>query len=115
MRPSALLFCKVALWGSDVCRRGSRSYAEQLRLARGPGPVGHVDVARVVTLQWTRWSSASGFRIFGLEPQMGSDPTVRRKASLTPIQRSEAEQMHRVAVGSGHGRYFSEQTYTNQI
>lgn len=23
--------------------------------------------------------------------------------------------MHRVAVGSGHARYFSEQTYTNQI
>ena len=23
--------------------------------------------------------------------------------------------MHRVAVGSGHARYFSEQTYTNQL
>ena len=34
-----------------------------LQLASCPGPVGQVDVERVVKLQWTRWSSAFGFCI----------------------------------------------------
>lgn len=45
-----------------VCRSaGVIATLWQLQLASCPGPVGQVDVERMVTLQWALRSSASGF------------------------------------------------------